>query len=92
MVRAMVMYEQAPDPERYEQHVREHAVPLGIPFRHGPVKNTVHGEQKFAYYGEFEFTDMGHFGSIASSPAFAASGKDAASMGIPFTVSVVELA
>jgi hypothetical protein len=91
MVRAMVMYERAPDPDRYEQHVREFAGPIGVPFRHGPVKATVLGEQKFAYYGEFEFTDMDHFRSVASSPEFAASGKDASEMGIPFTVSIVDL-
>jgi hypothetical protein len=92
MVRAMVMYEQVPDPERYAQHVRDHAEPLGVTFRHGAVEKTVVGEQKFAYYGEFEFDDMEHFRAIASTPEFAASGKDAASMGIPFAVSVVELA
>jgi hypothetical protein len=91
MVRAMVMYEQAPDPERYQQHVRDFATPVGVPFRHGAVKRTLVGEQKFAYYGEFEFTDMDHFKSVASTPEFAASGKDAGEMGIPFTVSVVEL-
>lgn len=92
MVRAMVMYEQAPDPERYEQHVREFCTPLGVPFRHGPVKSTVVGEQRFAYVGEFEFADMEHFRTVASTPGFGAAGKDAAGMGIPFTVSVVELA
>ncbi len=92
MVRAMVMYEQAPDAERYEQHIRDFVTPLGVPFRHGPVRSTVVGEQKFAYCGEFEFTDMDHFRSVASSPGFGAAGKDAAEMGIPFSVSVVELA
>ena len=92
MVRAVVMYEQAPDPERYEQHVRDFAGPVGVPFRHGPVRRTLVGEQKFEYFGEFEFRDMDHFKEIASSPAFAASGQDAGAMNIPFTVSVIELA
>lgn len=92
MVRVLVMYEQAPDKERYEQHVRDFATPIGVPFRHGPVVRTLGGTPKFEYFGEFEFRDMEHFKAVASSPEFAASGEDAMSMGIPFTVSVVELA
>ena len=40
----------------------------------------------YRYYAEFEWPDMESFKAAASSEAFAASGKDAMAMGIPFTV------
>ena len=44
------------------------------------------GEPEFAYYAEFEFPDRDAFKAAASSPEFAATGKDAMAMGIPFKV------
>ena len=79
MVRAIIQYETEPDPERYRQHVDEFAAPVECSaFRHGKVFGSPFGEPKYRYYAEFK--------SAVSSDAFAASGKDAMAMGIPFTV------
>jgi hypothetical protein len=87
MVRAIIQYESEPDPERYQQHVDEFVPPIECTaFRHGKVFGTPFGEMKYSYYAEFEWADMESFKAAASSEAFAASGKDAMAMGIPFTV------
>jgi hypothetical protein len=91
MVRAFVLYEQEVDPERYRQHVEEFVRPIPATFRHGKVFGAAMGEPQFRYYAEFEFPDMASFQAAARSPEFAASGKDAAGMGIPFTVHFAEL-
>jgi hypothetical protein len=80
MVRAFVLYEGAVDPERYQQHLDE--------FVHGRIVATPIGEERFHHYAEFEFPDMESFQKVAQSSEFAAAGKDAAEMGIPFSVQV----
>ncbi len=92
MVRALVLYEGTPDPERYEQHVREFAdkVP-GATFRHGGIFGAAFGEPKYKYYAEFEWADMDAFKAGTRSEEFAASGKDAMEMGIPFQVLFAEI-
>ena len=47
---------------------------------------TPFGEPAYRYYAEFEWPDIESFKAAVNSEAFAASGKDAMSMGIPFTV------
>ncbi len=91
MVRAFVLYAGDVDPERYQQHVEEFAKPIPATFRHGKVFGTAFGDQQYRYYAEFEFPDKETFKQVASSPEFAASGKDAAGMGIPFTVHFAEI-
>ena len=92
MIRAIVQYESEPDPERYRQHIEEFVVPVDCSaFRHGRVFGSPFGEPSYRYYAEFEWLDMESFKAAASSEAFAASGKDAMSMGIPFTVQFVEI-
>lgn len=91
MVRAFVLYEREVDPERYRQHIEEFVRPIPATFRHGKVFGAAMGEPQFRYYAEFEFPDMASFQEAARSPEFAASGKDAAGMGIPFTVHFAEL-
>jgi hypothetical protein len=91
MVRAFVLYEGDVDPERYQRHIDEFVGPIPATFRHGKVFGTAFGEQRFRYYAEFEFPDMASFKEVAGSPEFAASGKDAAGMGIPFTVHFAEI-
>jgi hypothetical protein len=93
MVRAFVLYEgRAPDPDRYRQHIDDFVsnVP-GATFRHGGVFGAAMGEPRFHYYVEFESPDMQSFKEGTSSDAFAASGKDAMEMGIPFTVHFAEV-
>lgn len=87
MIRAFVLYEGDVDPERYQQHLDDFTSPIPATFRHGKVFAAAPGmEQRFRYYAEFEFPDMESFQKVASSPEFAAAGKDAAEMGVPFSV------
>lgn len=91
MVRAFILYEGEIDPERYRRHIEESVLPVPATFRHGKVFGAAVGEPRYRYYAEFEFPDRDSFRQVASSPEFAASGKDAASMGIPFTVHFAEI-
>ena len=87
MIRAIIQYEAEPDSERYRQHVDEFAAKVSCSaFRHGKVFGSPFGEPKFHYYAEFEWDDMESFKAAASSDEFAASGRDAMAMEIPFTV------
>ena len=86
MVRAFVLYDQEPDPERYEQHVELCRKVPGGTFRHGRVFGAPMGEPPYAYYAEFEFPDMDAFKAAARSDEFMATGKDAMEMGMPFRV------
>ena len=87
MVRAIIQYESEPDPERYAQHIAEFTTPVQCKaFRHGKVFGSPFGEPSIRYYAEFEWDDMESFKAAVNSPEFAASGKDAMEMGIPFTV------
>jgi hypothetical protein len=93
MVRAVIQYESEPDAERYAQHVSEFADKVECDaFRHGKAFGSPFGEPPFAYYAEFEWADMDAFKAGARSEEFAASGKDAMEMGIPFTVTFIECA
>ena len=92
MVRAVILYEREPDPERYARHVDEFAAKVDCKaFRHGKAFGAAFGDPPFAYYAEFAWDDMDAFKTAARSEEFAASGKDAMEMGIPFTVTFVEL-
>jgi hypothetical protein len=93
MVRAVILYEREPDPERYARHVDEFARAVDCrAFRHGKAFGAPFGEPAFAYYAEFEWDDMDGFQAATRSEAFPASGRDAMEMGIPFTVTFAELA
>ena len=93
MVRAIVQYESEPDPDRYAQHIEEFVPAVECrAFRHGRIFGSPFGEPPARYYAEFEWDDMDAFKAATSSEAFAASGKDAMAMGIPFTVDFVEIA
>jgi hypothetical protein len=90
MIRVFVLYEAAPDPERYEQHAALcRKVPNGV-FRHGVVKRTLQGNE-LAYYAEFEFADSDTFKAAAATDEFKATGADAAEMGIPYSVHVADV-
>jgi EthD domain len=91
VVRAVVLYDEAPDPERYAQHLELcKSVPRAA-FRHGAVFGAPMGEPPHRYYAEFEWADMASFKTAVSSPEFAATGKDAMEMGVKFSVEFVQL-
>lgn len=91
MVRVVVLYDEAPDPERYAQHIELCKEVPGATFRHGPVFGAPMGEPKHRYYAEFEWPDMESFTTAVSSPEFAATGKDAMAMGVKFGVEFARL-
>jgi hypothetical protein len=92
VIRAIIQYEAAPEPERYEQHNEEFSSKVDCSaFRHGKIFGSPFGDPPSRYYAEFEWADMDAFKAAAGSEAFAAAGKDAMAMGIPFTVQFVEV-
>lgn len=90
MVRVIALYEGMPDPERYERHVALCRKVPGATFRHGRVARTLFGDE-LKYYAEFEFPDMESFKAVAGGDEFRATGTDAAEMGVPHTVHLVEV-
>ncbi len=86
MIRAFVVYEAEPNPERYEQHAELCRKVAGATFRHGKVFGAPMGEPTFRYYAEWEFPDLEAFKAAARAPEFTETGKDALAMGIPFHV------
>ncbi len=92
MIRAFVVYEQEPDPERYEQHAELCRQVAGGTFRHGKIFGAPMGEPAFRYYAEWEFPHMDAFKAAARTPEFTETGKDAMAMGIPFQVHFADVA
>ena len=90
MIKAFVLYEQEPAPARYVQHAELCSRVEGGTFRHGKVFGAPTG-QLYAYYAEWEFPDMEAFKAAARTDEFAATGRDAAEMGIPFHVHFAEV-
>jgi hypothetical protein len=90
MIKAFVLYEQEPDPARYEQHAELCSRVEGGTFSHGKIFGAPTG-QRYAYYAEWEFQDMDTFRAAAKTDEFAATGRDAAEMGIPFHVHFAEV-
>jgi hypothetical protein len=87
VIRAIIQYESEPDPERYARHLAEFVPPVECSaFRHGKVFGSPFGDPAYRYYAEFEWDDKESFERAVNSDAFAASGKDAMAMGIPFQV------
>jgi len=90
MVRAFVLYEGDVDEERYQQQLEEFVSKVPGTFRHGKIFGAPMG-QRYAYYAEWEFPDMDAFKAAARTDEFAATGRDAAEMGIPFHVHFAEV-
>ena len=92
MIRVFVVYEQEPDPARYEQHAELCRRVGGGTFRHGKVFGAPVGEPRFRYYAEWEFPDREAFQAAARTPEFLETGKDAIALGIPFQVHFADVA
>jgi hypothetical protein len=86
MVRAIVLYEQEPDADRYAKHVELCERVPGGTFRHGRVFGAPMGEPPYRYYAEWEFADLDAFKAAAHTEEFMATGKDAMEMGGRFSV------
>jgi hypothetical protein len=83
MFRVIVLYEQEPDPDAYEEHAELcRQVPAAV-FRHGKVFGAPMGDPQHAYYAEWEFADEDAFKTATRSDEFMASGKDAYKRGFP---------
>lgn len=91
MVKVFIVYETAPDTERYAKHLELCHQVEGATFRHGPVLGSPLGDPTFAYYAEFDFPDLESFKTASRSPEFGATAADAAAMGIPFQVHFAEV-
>jgi hypothetical protein len=86
VIRVFMVYEQEPEPDRYEQHAELCRQVAGGTFRHGRIFGAPSGEPRYHYYAEWEFPDRDAFKAAARTPEFAATGEDAMAMGIPFQV------
>jgi hypothetical protein len=90
MIRVLVLYAEAPDPERYEQHVElSRREVFGATVRHGRILGTPQGESDLAYYFEFEFPDRDAW--KAAQDGLVRSAEDSQELGVPFRVYFAEL-
>jgi hypothetical protein len=85
LVRVLITYEQEPDAERYEEHAELCRRVQGGTFRHGKVFGSPTG-QRYAYYAEWDFPDLETFKTASRTEEFAATGRHAAELGVPFHV------
>jgi hypothetical protein len=90
VIRAFVLYPEAPDPDAYAKHVEvcRREVPDAT-VRHGRVLGTPAGESDLAYYFEFEFPDRDAW--KAAQPGLMKTAEDAQSLGVQFRVYFAEL-
>ena len=86
-----MLYDETPDPGRYEEHAELCRRVQGSTFRHGPVFGAPMGEPKYRYFGEWEFPDRDTFTAASRSDEFMATGRDAREMGGRLTVMFAEL-
>jgi hypothetical protein len=91
MIRVVAIYSGEIDPGRYEQHAALCRKVASGTFRHGPVTRTLFGEP-LHHYAEWEFADTETFREASASDGFKAAGADAAAMGVPHSVYVIEVA
>jgi hypothetical protein len=90
MIKVFVLYEQEPDAALYEEHAELCRRVEGGTFRHGKVFGSPTG-QRYAYYAEWDFPDLETFKSASRTEEFAATGKHAAELGVPFHVHFAEV-
>jgi hypothetical protein len=74
--RIVILYEEAPDPEGYADHVERFCQPPNGVFRHGKITGAAIGEPAHAYYAEFEFADKQAFDEFTGGEMFTGAGRD----------------
>jgi hypothetical protein len=90
VIRVFVLYPEAPDADRYEQHVElsRREVPSAT-IKHGRILGTAQGEADVAYYFEYEFPDRDTW--KAAQDGLMKAAEDAQGLGIPFRVYFAEV-
>lgn len=90
MIRVFVLYQEAPDSERYAEHVElnRREVPSAT-IRHGRILGTAQGESDVAYYFEYEFPDRETW--KAAQDGLIRVAEDAQGLGVPFRVYFAEI-
>ena len=90
MIRVFVLYPEAPDPERYAEHVElnRREVPTAT-IRHGRILGAAQGKSEYAYYFEYEFPDRATWDEAREGLLRGA--EDAQGLGVPFKVYFAEL-
>jgi hypothetical protein len=73
--RIVVLYQEAPDPEGYADHVERFCQVSNGAFRHGRVTGAAVGNAH-GYYAEFEFADKQARDEFARSEQFMGAGRD----------------
>lgn len=91
MVRAIVLWERAPDDDWYARHAELAATVPGSTFRHGRIFGSPAGEPDAERYAEFEFADREAFKRGMASAEMRSTVEDAQSTGIPFKVYFAEV-
>ena len=76
MYRIVILFEQAPDPEGYADHVERFCQAPNGDFRHGKVTGAAIGEPTHEYYAEFDFADKQAFDEFVRSEQFMGAGRD----------------
>ena len=92
MVKAVVLWERAPDADWYGSHAELCEKVPGATFRAGRIFGTPTGDSEYAQYAEFEFADKDSFGRGMNSQEMKAVVQDAETQGIPFHVYFVDVA
>ena len=90
MIRVIVLYPEAPDPERYDQHVElnRREVPTAA-IRHGRILGTPQGDSDLAYYFEYEFPDRDTW--KAAQDGLMRAAEDAQGLWVPCRVYFAEI-
>ena len=90
MIRVFVLYEQAPDPDRYAEHIElNHREVPEATIRHGRIFGSPQGEPEYRYYFEYEFPDRDAW--KAAQDGLMAAAEDGQALGIPFEVYFAEI-
>jgi hypothetical protein len=92
VVKAVVLWERAPESDWYGRHAELCQSVPGVTFRAGRIFGTPSGESDYAQYAEFEFSDLDAFNRGMNSDEMKAAVADAQTQGIPFHVYFVDVA